>query len=132
MGKVGDSFHAGLAFGAGRRGVDRCLRFFALLTAAVVFCVTTAGIAASSPECHEVFHPDENESEHVCLATILAAGGVETVDARPVLVSILRSALLDSLGKPLDLPRLPYPPTLGRAPPPSSCSNLRGLAVGAA
>lgn len=132
MGKVGNSFHAGLAFGAGRRGDDWHLRVFALLTAAVVFCVTAAGIAASSQECHEAFHPDENEAEHVCLATILAAGGVETVDAGPVLVSTLRSALVDPPGKPLDLPRLPYPPTLGRAPPPSSCSNLRGLAGGGA
>lgn len=49
------------------------------LVGAVVAGLLLALMLAASPQLHELLHHDSGQPEHVCLATILQAGGCEDV-----------------------------------------------------
>lgn len=49
------------------------------LVGAVVAGLLLALMLAASPQFHELLHHDSDQQEHVCLATILQAGGFEDV-----------------------------------------------------
>ena len=49
------------------------------LVGAVVAGLLLAAVLAASPQLHELLHRDGDDSEHVCLVTILHAGGFEDV-----------------------------------------------------
>ena len=48
-------------------------------------CVLVAGLMAVSPELHEHLHHDAGHADHVCLATMIASGGCESVMITPLL-----------------------------------------------
>jgi hypothetical protein len=50
-----------------------------VLIGAVVAGLLLALALAASPQLHELLHHDGEDQEHVCLATILQAGGFEEV-----------------------------------------------------